>query len=135
MATTNLPLTTLTPNNILDMPVGTAIDQAHGMNIQLPTTSFPAAPNADHLFLLVQTTNGADKTVTIKGGVGGGATAGQAFRSGMGDLVLTAHAATGGGIIGPLESARFAQLDGSITLAFQSGITGTITAFIMPSRW
>jgi hypothetical protein len=135
MTATNLPLTTLVPNGSLDIPAGTAIDQSNGMTIALPATAIPAAPNIDHLFLFVATTNGADKTVTVKAGVGGGATPGPAFRSGLGDLTVTAHAASGGCVIGPLESARFAQTDGSVLLAFQSGIAGTITAFIMPSRW
>lgn len=134
MTATNLPLSTLTSNGGIDIPAGTAIDQANGMTIALPTTAIPVAPGMNDLMLFVATTNGADKTVTVKAGVGGGATSGPAFRSGMGDLVVTAHAASGGCVIGPLESARFAQLDGSVLLAFQSGITGTITAFIKPGR-
>lgn len=129
---TNLPLTTLTGNGIIDIPAGTVIDQANGMNIAFTTNAIPSNPNADRLMLLVATTNGADKTVTIKAGVGGGATAGGAFRSGLGDLTVTAHAATGGGVVGPLETARFMQLDGSINVDFASGISGRITAFILP---
>ena len=135
MGRTNLPLTTLTPNNILDIPVGTVIDQSNGMNVAFSSTAIPAAPNAAHMFLYVQTTNGADKSVIIRAGVGGGATPGPAFRAGLGDLTVTAHAATGGGIVGPLETARFEQLDRSINIDFAAGITGWITAFIMPSRW
>lgn len=132
MSRTNLPLTTLTGNGIVDIPTGTVIDQANGMNIAFTTNVIPANPNADRVMLLVETTNGADKTVTIRAGVGGGSTPGPAFRSGLGDLVVTAHAATGGGVIGPLETARFAQLDGSINVDFASGITGRITAFAVP---
>lgn len=130
MARTNLPLSTLVPNGVIDIPAGTTIDQTNGMNIQLPTTAIPAAPNADNLFLYVATTNGADKTVTIRAGANP-----PAFRSSIGDLVVTAHTASGGGIVGPLESARFAQADGSINIDFAASITGKITAFMRPSRW
>ena len=130
MARTNLPLSTLVPNGVIDIPAGTTIDQTNGMNVQLPATALPAAPGMDNLFLYVATTNGADKTVTIRAGVNP-----PAFRSAMGDLVVTAHNASGGGVIGPLESARFAQADGSVNVDFASGITGKITAFIKPSRW
>jgi len=130
MARTNLPLSTLVPNGVIDIPAGTTIDQANGMNVQLPTTAIPAAPGMDNLFLYVATTNGADKNVIIRAGVNP-----PAFRSSMGDLTVVAHTASGGGVVGPLESARFAQADGSINIDFASGITGKITAFIRPARW
>ena len=132
MSLTNLPLTNLAFETCTDIPAGTAIDQGNGMTIAFPTTGIPAPSNTDRLILLVETTNGADKTVTVKAGVGGGQTAGEAFRSGLGDLVSTVHAATGGGYIGPFSTSRYVQLDGSITLAFQSGITGWITALLLP---
>ena len=87
MTATALPLTTLTHDGIIDIPTGTVIDQGNGMKISFTTTDIPADPDMDELFLYVQTTNGADKTVTVKAGVGGGATPGAAFRSGLGDLV------------------------------------------------
>lgn len=129
MARTQIPLTTLTRNVIANIPAGTAIDQANGMYIDLATTAIPVGPGAEDLILLVQTTNGANKTVTVKAGVGGGSTAGAAFHSLLGDLALTATAANGGGIIGGLESARFMQTNGQIYIDFQSGITGWITVF------
>jgi hypothetical protein len=129
MPRTQLALTTLTRNAVTDIPAGTPIDQANGMYIDLTTTAIPAGPASESVTLEVRTTNGADKTVTIKAGVGGGVTPGQAFRSPLGDLVLTAHAASGGGIIGGLESARFMQLNNQINIDFQSGATGWITAY------
>lgn len=128
-ARTQIPLTTLTRNAITDIPAGTVIDQANGMYIELDTTSIPAGPGSEDLTIMVQTTNGADKVVTIKAGVGGGATPGQAIQSGIGDLSLTATAASGGGIIGSLESGRFMQTNGQIYLDFASGTTGWITAY------
>jgi len=131
MARTQILLTTLTRNVMTDIPAGTAIDQANGMYIDLTSTSIPAGPGSENLTLEIRTTNGADKTVTIKTGVGGSVNYGPAFRSGIGDLVLTAHAASGGGVVGGLESARFMQAtNNQIYIDFQSGITGTITAFV-----
>jgi hypothetical protein len=130
MTRTALALSTLKPNDILDMPNGSAIDQGNGMSIALSSTAIPAAPGAEQLFLFVATTNGVDKTVTVKAGANP-----PAFRAALGDLTVTAKAANGGGIIGPLESARFLQADEKLYIDFQSGITGTITAFIAPLRW
>lgn len=128
-ARTQIPLTTLTRNAITNIPTGVAIDQANGMYIDMATTAIPAGPGSESVTLMMRTTNGADKVVTVKAGVGGGVTAGQAFRSGIGDLALTAVAASGGGVVGGLESARFAQLDGKINIDFASGTTGFITAY------
>ena len=130
MARTQIPLTTLTRNAITNIPAGTVIDQANGMYIDLTTTAIPAGPGSEAITLYVQTTNGADKTVTIKAGAGGGTTAGPAQRAPLGDLALTAHASSGGGVIGGLESARFMQASNNqIYIDFQSGIAGWITAF------
>lgn len=134
MARTNVPLSTLSWNGVIDIPVGTNVDVTNGMNIAFPSTAIPAAPQANDVFLYVTNTAGSDKTVTIRNGVGGGATAGAAFRA-QGDLVVTAHTASGGGVIGPLETARFAQLDGSINVDFGAGLTGKITAFIRPRNF
>lgn len=130
MARTQIPLTTLTRNAITDSPAGTVIDQANGMYIDLTTTAIPAGPGSESLTLEVRTTNGADKVVTIKAGVGGGVTAGAAMRAPLGDLALTAHAASNGGVVGGLESARFMQSNGQVYIDFASGTTGWITAFV-----
>lgn len=129
MARTQIPLTTLTRNAITDSPAGTVIDQSNGMYIDLTTTAIPAGPGSESLSIEVRTTNGADKTVTVKAGVGGGVTAGAAIRSPIGDLVLTAHAASNGGVIGGLESARFMQANNQVYIDFASGISGWITVY------
>lgn len=137
MARTSVTPTALTGNGIIDIPAGTTINATlvtNGVNIPLNTETVPSGPLARDTFLYVTNTAGADKAVTIRGGVGGGATAGPAFRSGLGDLVVTAHTASGGGIIGPLESARFAQLDGSVNVDFGTGLTGVLTVFQIPKN-
>ena len=127
MSRTNLPLTKLKVDNGIDIAAGTVIDQSNGMNILFDSTGVPPASDSNLLMLLVETTNGADVTVTVGKGVDP-----PAFHSERGNLAVTAHAATGGCVIGPLLSARFSQNNGSINLDFGSGTTGWITAYILP---
>lgn len=136
MARTNLPLTTMTPNSAVLNNAGTAIDATNGMNIQLPTTAVPAAGNADTLVLYVQNTTASTKTVTVRAGVGGGATPGAAFRSGLGDLTTgNLTASTGTAFIGPFDVSRFIQTDGSLNIDFATSMTGTIWAVLLPKRF
>jgi hypothetical protein len=136
MARTNLPLTTLTPNSAVLNSAGTAIDATNGMNIQMPTTAIPAAGGPDTLILYVQNTFAGTKTVTVRAGVGGGATPGQAFRSGLGDLTTgNLNASTGTAFVGPFDVARFVQLDGSVNVDFAAGTTGTVWAVLLPKRF
>lgn len=135
MARTNLPVTNLTANGAVLNSAGTAIDATNGMNISLSagTTSIPAGGDSDELILYVQNTAGATKTVTVRAGVGGGATMGPAFRSGIGDLTTgNLNATTGTAFIGPFDPSRFLQLDGSINVDFATGTTGTIWALLKP---
>jgi hypothetical protein len=131
MPRTAITLTDMTQNAGIDIPVGAAIDQGNGMTIAIPGADTTASISLNQLFLLVQTTNGSDKTVTVKAGV----STSPSTRGGTGDLVVTAHAASGGALIGPLEKNRFAQTDGSVNIDFAAGITGMISAFMWPTRW
>jgi len=135
MTATLLPLTTLTADSVTDIPSGTAIDQAHGMYIALTTTAIPANPNIDRMVLIVQSNSASDQVLTVKAGVGGGATPGPAFRSGLGDLAATIHAASGGGIVGPFDPSRYLQLDNTINLTFDAGSQGKIIALMLPRSW
>lgn len=137
MARTNLPLTTMTPNSAVLNNAGTAIDQANGMTIALPTTGIPAAPQSDTVILYVQNTAGSTKTVTVRAG---GNTTGDpnspAFRAGLGDLVTgNLNATTGTAFIGPFDPSRFQQSDGSLSVDFSAGTTGTIWAIVLPKRF
>lgn len=137
MARTNLPLTTLTPNSAVLNNAGTAIDQANGMNIQLPTTSIPAAPQSDTLVLYVKNATAATETVTVRAGTNTtGDPNSPAFRAGLGDLTTgNLTASTGTAFIGPFDPSRFQQSDGSINVDFASGATGTIWALVLPKRF
>src|SRR5579875_3439268 len=134
MARTNLPQTAWSPNGSIAAPTATAIDAVNGMNVQVPNTGVPAASTMANCILQVSNTAAAAYNVTIDAGVGGGPTPGPAYRSGKGSLIVNVPASSTV-FIGPFESARFAQLDGSLNIDFQSGMTGTITAFVMPARW
>ena len=134
MARTSITVSTLVPNGNLAAPSGTNVDPTNGMNVAVTTTGMPAGPNLNNLILVVSNTAGSSKVVTVKAGVGGGVTPGAAFRAGLGDLAVTV-AASGTQYIGPLESARFAQADGSLNVDIASGMTGTIAAVMMPARW
>src|SRR6266566_4959998 len=126
MARTNLPLSNLVANGSLADPAGTAIDQANGMNVAIPTTAIPSGPHMDKLLLRVANTAAAPHNVTV----GKGSDKALAFRAGIGDLVVSVTNATTKWI-GPFEIARFAQPDGSLNIDTDAGTTGTITAFIV----
>lgn len=135
MARTNLPVTNAVANGAVLNNAGTAIDATNGMNILLPATSVPSPSNADRLVLYVTNTAASTKTVTVRAGVGGGATPGPAFRSGEGDLVTgNLTATTGTAFIGPFDVSRFAQLDGSINVDFAAGMTGNVWALLVPKN-
>ena len=134
MARTNVPTTTLTPNNGTAAPAGTAIDVTNGMNVQFPAISIPAAPTLADCILVVSNTVASAKTVIIRAGQGGGINAGPAFRAGIGDLTVNLPASSTV-YVGPLESARFSQNDGSLNVDFGAATAGTVTAIVRPIRW
>ncbi len=130
MARTAITLRSLSPNGGIAAPTADTIDQANGMNLAIPSNTIPLPAGSERLILVVANTAGTPKAVTVKAGVGGGATPGQAFRSGLGDASVTVTNATTS-YLGPFESARFSQLDGSLNVDFASGFTGSITALLM----
>lgn len=85
------------------------------------------AGNTQGLFLRITNTHGSDHTVTIKAGDNP-----PAFRAGLGDLEITVPA-TSGDVVVPLESARFAQNDGTINVDFETDHAGKIYAVRLPA--
>lgn len=134
MARTAITLRNLTANGGIAAPSADTADQTNGMTLAIPTSAIPAAPDLENLILVVTNSAGSTKSVIIRAGVGGGATPGPAFRSGLGDLTVNI-ATTATAYVGPLESARFAQLDNSLSVDFQSGFTGSITALLVPKNF
>lgn len=133
MARTQIPLATFTSGADLN-DAGTAIDQSNGMYIGLTSTSIPAANGSEDVILYVTNTYaGGVGTVTVRAGVGGGATAGAAMRSGLGDYTSgNLTASTGTAFLGPFESSRFMQSDGTLHLDFSASMTGKIWAIRVP---
>lgn len=98
---------------------GTTIVVANGANIA-------AAGETARLLLVVKNTNASDRVVTIKAGVNP-----PAALAGQGDLAVTVAATSGVQFI-TLESARFAQADGSINVDFAASMTGSLAAYRLP---
>lgn len=119
MARTALPYSNLVANSNLSQPAGTTIDQANGMVI--------AAARPELTILRVANTNGTDRIVTIKAGDNP-----PALAAGQGDLAVTVVATTGVQFIGPFESGRFIQSDGTMEIDFAASFAGTITALKVP---
>lgn len=119
MPRTAVPYSSLVANSNLTDPAGTTIDQANGMYI--------AASKPELTLLRVANTNGTQRVVTIKAGDNP-----PALAAGQGDLAVTVAATTGVQWIGPFESGRFLQADGTLEIDFAASFAGTITAFRVP---
>lgn len=120
MARTNIPITALSVNGSIAQPSATNAD---GTNHHV----IAAESDSDRLFLeaIAGSNSGDGGTVTVKAGVNP-----PAFQSGLGDLaVVLADSATK--LIGPLESSRFVQADGSINVDVTSFV-GTFRAYRLP---
>lgn len=116
MARTAVPYSTAVINNEIADPAGTAIVAGVGNGGQIV-----GAFAEQTLLRIVATTAG---NLTVKAG-----TYPPAIAAGQGDLVL-AIAANATTWVGPLESGRFNQGDGS--LIFESDQAFTVTAFKVP---
>lgn len=134
MARTNLPVNKLLANSATGLadPVGTAVDVANGMNIKLASTAIPSDAGAAHLFIRYHATFAGAKNIIIRAGAALDTGNPPAFRQSLGDLTVPANNATVW--VGPLESARFTQTDGSINVDFDAGTTGDVTAFLLPKN-
>lgn len=126
MARTALTLNPLVPNsNLSDATsggsvLGTPIDSTLVSN----GATIAAGVSPEHLILLVSNTTGAAKNVTLR--------AGNRFQGAAGDLALPVAAAPGMSWLGPFASARLLQADGSLSIDFDSGFTGSIKALKIP---
>jgi len=126
MARTNLPLTDLAGNaGVVEST--TAIDVANGMNVAVTSEAIPAKGEAEDVILIVDNTAAGAENVIVRAGAGPV----PAFRASLGDLTVSV-AAGSTAFIGPFETARFAQSDGSLNVDFGAGMTGTIVALRVP---
>lgn len=121
MARAALTPTTINPNVGNADPAGTASVAGAGNGFSVPYQG------GKHLLLRVSNASGGSGTVTILAG-----SQPSAIASGQGSLVDTvANGATRW--IGPLESARFQQPDG--TLAIETSVVMTVTAIAVDGRY
>lgn len=117
-ARTDVPVVTPTKNGSENETAGTALD---------PTNHHSIVATAPENHLLIQVAEGtAVKTVTVKAG-----TTAFAIEAGLGDLVVS-PSTTVRTIIGPFESQRFEQSDGTVHLDLEAAAAGTIWAYELP---
>ncbi|MFI2431983.1 hypothetical protein [Streptomyces sp. NPDC018693] len=119
MATTAVPYSDLVANGNLAQPAGTTLVVAPTNNMQISD----ALPEQTVLRVV---NTGVEQDITIKAGDNP-----PALAAGQGDLVVTVAATTGVQFIGPFESGRFLQSDGSMLIEAET-VDGTITAFKVP---
>lgn len=117
MARTVLPTTT-TPTSAGAAPTATSIDPTNGHYIAASSTPL------EELLIVVNNTFAGTKVVTIKAGGNP-----PALSAGQGDLAVTCAASTNGIPIGPLESARYLQSDGTLNIDCAASMTGTIVVY------
>ncbi|MDX2566081.1 hypothetical protein PV413_19610 [Streptomyces scabiei] len=120
MATTQLSYSNLVPNGNLLQPAGTTL-------VAAPTNDMQLA-NAEPEKTVLRVSNTDDDTAltfTVKAGDHP-----PALAAGQGDLAVTVAFGTVQ-FIGPFESGRFVQSDGSMMFT-SSTTTGTVTALKVP---
>lgn len=121
MARTQVTYTNLAVNGALTAdPAGTNADPTNGHVISdgnSPATSYPELT----LLRVKNTTAGALNAILRAGAQP------LAIASGQGDLTVSVGAGATA-TIGPIESGRFLQKDGTLYLDLQAGFTGTVTA-------
>lgn len=128
------PPTSTGVNPLLTNPAGVAFDQANGMVINMTTETVPPSFDAFRGILLrVNNTAASAFNFIVRAGLYP-----PAMRQFLGDLVVNIPA-SGTFLIGPLDMARHAVQDTTITptgleinLDAAAGFTGTITAFVIP---
>ncbi|MGA4989876.1 hypothetical protein [Nonomuraea bangladeshensis] len=81
----------------------------------------------EHILIRVTNTEGSTNVVTVRAG-----DYPPAWASGQGDLAVTVAATTGVQYIGPFESGRFLQGNGSMEIDFETGMTGAIDVLLIP---
>lgn len=116
MARTAVPYSKLLPNASITTPAGTSVSSGAGNGGQI-ASSYPEQTMLRAVF----TTAG---NVVVKAGVNP-----PALAAGMGDLTV-AVATNGDVLLGPFESGRFLQSDGSLIV--ETSQTATLTAIRMP---
>ncbi|WP_369778840.1 hypothetical protein [Streptomyces sp. R33] len=118
MARTAVAYSTLVSNSNLSDPAGTAVSSGAGNGGQV------SAARPELTLLRLSNASGGSGTATVLAG-----TQPLAIASGQGNLAVTV-ANSGTQWIGPFESGRFLQSDGSLIV--ETSVAMTMTAFRVP---
>jgi ribosome-binding ATPase YchF (GTP1/OBG family) len=111
---------------ITAVPIETATVRPAGLTVvQADGATIPAAGDTRKLLIEFNQTDATARVATIVKGAGA-----QAVRSGIGNLVTVGTQNVPEYVI--LESARFAQADGSIHIDFAASWAGTVRAYRLP---
>lgn len=102
-------------------PAGTTADQPNGNTV--------TGVRPEVLVLRVANTSAGAVNVIVRAG-----SLPLAESSGQGDLTVSVPASTGVVWLGPFESARFLQNDGSVSVDYGAGFAGKVTAFKVNRR-
>src|SRR5690242_6888279 len=125
MARAAVAYSNLVPNGNLADPAGTSVTAGAGNGAQIPDVSPNRRQSLPELTLIrVSNASGGSGTATLLAG-----TNPPHLAAGLGNLHVTvAHSSTQG--IGPVESSRFIQSDGSLIV--ETSVAMTVTAFKVP---
>lgn len=122
MARDAIHITTLAANSATASPTDGTVTQANGSKL------VPVKSARKYVLRVTHTASGSHDVTVLKG------SSPPADAAGQGDLVTTFAAGNVTAVvkwIGPLSSARFQQSDGTISVDYASGFTGTVEAFIL----
>jgi hypothetical protein len=130
MSRTKIKITRCVFNAGFVKPTATTFDQSNGMYLavaDMENETFPATRGAENLILEVLNTDSSDHALIIRAGVNP-----PAQRKDLGDLSVTiTHSATVPFLVGPLETARFLQADGTINVDGATSFAGTIQGYLL----
>lgn len=122
MARVTLTPTLLVPNGGVADPAGTASVAGSGNGFSIPASTIPQ----DKVFLRVANGGGSSATVTVLAG-----SQPSALSSGVGPVVVTV-AASATQWVGPFDTSRVQQPDGSLDI--ETSAVLTVTAFTVDGR-
>lgn len=119
MATTAVPYTNLVANDDIANPAGTAVTAGAGNGGQI------ADAEPERTIIRVANGSGGAGTVTVLAGDNP-----PAWAAGQGGITSASIADGASAFLGPFESGRFLQSDGSMII--ESSVAVTLTAFLIP---
>lgn len=126
MARTAVPYSNLVPNGELADPAGTAVTAGAGNGAQIPDVSPNRRQSVPELTVLrLSNASGSTGTATVKAGANP-----PSMAAGQGDFTSTNILTATVRWIGPFESGRFLQTDGSIVVETTQAMS--VTAFKVP---